>query len=190
VAPRRAGAPENDPLGVRGDFPVVENGVYLNSAYITPVPLAVAAAARAFADAKARSPIPLDDMLKKADEVRGRFARLIGATGDEIGFLFATSEGENIVAAALDLKRGDNVVEFDATRIHTHTFALGDLPTALRYARDRVEDAIKVVVTTRQATLQRGCGPTSRANQGRGLDHTERYRSLISLSANSSRAAA
>jgi L-iditol 2-dehydrogenase len=39
---------------------------------------------------------------------------------------------------------------FDATRIHTHTFALADLPTALRYARDRVEDAIKVVVTTRQ----------------------------------------
>jgi L-iditol 2-dehydrogenase len=40
---------------------------------------------------------------------------------------------------------------FDATRIHTHTFLLTDLPTALRYARERVEDAIKVVVTTRQA---------------------------------------
>jgi len=41
---------------------------------------------------------------------------------------------------------------FDATKIHTHTFPLADLPTALRYARDRVEDAIKVVVTTRQAS--------------------------------------
>jgi threonine dehydrogenase-like Zn-dependent dehydrogenase len=40
---------------------------------------------------------------------------------------------------------------FDATRIHTHTFPLADLPTALRYARDRVEDAIKVVVTNRKA---------------------------------------
>ena len=40
---------------------------------------------------------------------------------------------------------------FDATKIHTHTFALDDLPTALRYARDRVEDAIKVVVTNKQA---------------------------------------
>jgi L-iditol 2-dehydrogenase len=40
---------------------------------------------------------------------------------------------------------------FDATRIHTHTFLLTDLLTALRYARERVEDAIKVVVTTRQA---------------------------------------
>ena len=35
---------------------------------------------------------------------------------------------------------------FDATKIHTHTFALDDLPTAIRYAKDRVEDAIKVVV--------------------------------------------
>jgi L-iditol 2-dehydrogenase len=39
---------------------------------------------------------------------------------------------------------------FDATRIHTHTFPLVDLPTALRYARERVEDAIKVVVTNRR----------------------------------------
>jgi L-iditol 2-dehydrogenase len=38
---------------------------------------------------------------------------------------------------------------FDATKIHTHTFALDDLPTALRYAKDRVEDAIKVVVKAR-----------------------------------------
>ena len=36
---------------------------------------------------------------------------------------------------------------FDATLIHTHTFPLTELPTALRYARERVDDAIKVVVT-------------------------------------------
>ena len=38
---------------------------------------------------------------------------------------------------------------FDATKIHTHTFPLDDLPTAIRYAKDRVEDAIKVVVKPR-----------------------------------------
>ena len=36
---------------------------------------------------------------------------------------------------------------FDATKIHTHTFAMEDLPTALRYARERIDDAIKVVVS-------------------------------------------
>jgi L-iditol 2-dehydrogenase len=38
---------------------------------------------------------------------------------------------------------------FDARLIHTHTFALDELPQALRYARERIEDAIKVVVKTR-----------------------------------------
>jgi L-iditol 2-dehydrogenase len=38
---------------------------------------------------------------------------------------------------------------FDASLIHTHTFPLAELPEALRYARDRVDDAIKVVVKTR-----------------------------------------
>jgi L-iditol 2-dehydrogenase len=40
---------------------------------------------------------------------------------------------------------------FDATKIHTHTFGLQDLPTALRYSREHIDDAIKVVVTTRNA---------------------------------------
>jgi threonine dehydrogenase-like Zn-dependent dehydrogenase len=39
--------------------------------------------------------------------------------------------------------------QFDARKIHTHTFELGELPEALRYARERVEDAIKVVIKTR-----------------------------------------
>ena len=39
---------------------------------------------------------------------------------------------------------------FDAKLIHTHTFPLAEVPTAIRYARERVEDAIKVVVQIRQ----------------------------------------
>ena len=44
---------------------------------------------------------------------------------------------------------------FDARKIHTHTFGLEDLPTALRYARERIEDAIKVVVKPRTGTAQK-----------------------------------
>jgi L-iditol 2-dehydrogenase len=57
-------------------------------------------------------------------------------------------EGRSATHRALELMAEKR---FDATRIHTHTFALADLPTALRYARDRVDDAIKVVVTNRAA---------------------------------------
>jgi L-iditol 2-dehydrogenase len=35
---------------------------------------------------------------------------------------------------------------FDAKLIHTHTFGLSEVPTAIKYARERIEDAIKVVV--------------------------------------------
>jgi selenocysteine lyase/cysteine desulfurase len=108
----------DDPLGVRRDFPAAKDGLYLNSAYIAPVPTEVAAAARAFAERKASKPIPLDEMLRKTDEVRGQFARLVGAQPDEIAFLYATSEGENIFTSALDLTRGDNVV-VDALHYNT-----------------------------------------------------------------------
>ena len=53
---------------------------------------------------------------------------------------------------------------FDAKMIHTHTFPLDEVPTAIRYARDRVEDAIKVVVSdalTRRLT-RRYCRTFSR----------------------------
>src|SRR5438105_12887178 len=88
----------NDPLGVRPDFPILENGrTYLNSAYITPCPRSVPAAGAAFLQAKATRPITVGEMLGKANEVRAQFARLINATPDEIGFVFATTEGENSV---------------------------------------------------------------------------------------------
>jgi L-iditol 2-dehydrogenase len=40
---------------------------------------------------------------------------------------------------------------FDAKMIHTHTFPLTEVPTAIKYARERVEDAIKVVVKIRES---------------------------------------
>ena len=38
---------------------------------------------------------------------------------------------------------------FDAKLIHTHTFGMDEVPTAFRYSRDRIDDAIKVVVKMR-----------------------------------------
>jgi selenocysteine lyase/cysteine desulfurase len=52
-------------------------------------------------------------MLEKTNETRKKFAELFGAKQHEVGFLFATSEGENLVASALDLRPGDNVVVDD-----------------------------------------------------------------------------
>jgi L-iditol 2-dehydrogenase len=52
-------------------------------------------------------------------------------------------EGRSAVRRAEALMRQKR---FDATKIHTHTFPLAELPTAIRYAKDRIDGAIKVVV--------------------------------------------
>ena len=104
----------DDPLGVRKDFPIVNdrNGrIFLNSAYITPIPKQVVAAGHAFLDEKANNSFQLGPLLRKCDEVRAQFARLINASApEEVGLLFSTAEGENVVAAGLELQAGDNVV--------------------------------------------------------------------------------
>jgi len=48
-------------------------------------------------------------------------------------------------AAALMAQR-----RFPAALLHTHSFALEEVPTAIRYARERIDDAIKVVVRMKQ----------------------------------------
>ena len=118
VRPAIAAAQAGDPLGVHAEFPVATRRTYLNAAYIAPVPRAVAAAGCRFVDAKAEQPIALGEMQAHADGVRAAYATLIGAGADEIAFLYATSEGENIVARGLGLAAGDNVV-VDALHYNT-----------------------------------------------------------------------
>ncbi|MFL6673157.1 MAG: zinc-binding dehydrogenase, partial [Massilia sp.] len=52
-------------------------------------------------------------------------------------------EGKSATHRASSLM-GQN--RFPAKLIHTHTFPLEEVPTALKYARERIDDAIKVVV--------------------------------------------
>ncbi len=41
---------------------------------------------------------------------------------------------------------------FDAGLVHSHTFPMDELPTALKYAAERIDDAIKVVVSMHKTT--------------------------------------
>jgi selenocysteine lyase/cysteine desulfurase len=100
----------DDPLGVRRDFPVIGESIYLDSPYITPSPRQAVDAAKAFTEAKGRDPVSLGAMLEESSLVRRRYAQLVNASEAEVGLLFATSEGENIVARALEFDAGDNVV--------------------------------------------------------------------------------
>jgi len=102
-----------DPLGVRGDFPIAASRTYLNTAYIAPLPKPVIAAGQGFMDKRAREPLSVGDLLRQVSATRGKFARFINASPDEVALLYTTSEGENIVANSIPWTAGDNVVVDD-----------------------------------------------------------------------------
>jgi selenocysteine lyase/cysteine desulfurase len=110
-----------DLMGVREDFPITREFAYLNSPYIGPSPQVVVDAVKSFLQAKADNPVQLGAMLSATTDVRRKFAGLVNAEVGEIGLLSTTSEGENIITAALDLGAGDNVViddlHYDTTLI-------------------------------------------------------------------------
>jgi selenocysteine lyase/cysteine desulfurase len=55
----------------------------------------------------------LAGLMAATESVREQFARLVNATPDEIGLLFSTGDGENVIANGVGLKAGDNVVVDD-----------------------------------------------------------------------------
>jgi selenocysteine lyase/cysteine desulfurase len=105
--------PRRDPLGVRGDFPVTAERIYLNSAFIAPIHNDVAAAGRAHIERKSTGTMQLGALMGACESVRTQFAKLVNATPDEIGLLFSTGDGENVIANGVGLKAGDNVVVDD-----------------------------------------------------------------------------
>ena len=99
---------DEDPLGIRADFPITREQAYLNTSSVGPIPRVVRDAALDYADRKMLSPDKSRaDVLEAARE---GFADLFGAKKEEIAILYSTSDGENVAARALDLRAGDNVV--------------------------------------------------------------------------------
>ena len=102
---------DEDPLGVRAEFPVTQEMTYINMSYVGPMPRVVHEAALKYAEEQLLTPARgLGISMEIKQQARVKFAELFGAKPEEIALLFSTSDGENIVTNALDLKAGDNVV--------------------------------------------------------------------------------
>ncbi len=99
----------DDPLGIRSEFPVTDEMAYLNTASVGPLSRTVRDALSAYADQKMLQHDRASLGRAKAS-ARQKFAQLFGADEDELAFLYATSDGENVVTRAMDWKAGDNVV--------------------------------------------------------------------------------
>ncbi len=123
---------DDDPLGVRKDFPAATNCTYLNTPFISPPPRSVEEAGVAFLRAKTTARRTHGSMFETTDEARGLFASLFGAKTEEVAFLFTTSEGENIVAAEFRLHETARKYEYA-----TVTFgSLYQLVAGLKYLTD------------------------------------------------------
>jgi len=110
---RTAAAAQDDPLGVRRDFPALRDYAFLNTAYTGLAPQVVVDASREWLATRAGRTFTVGEMLAKADEVRRNYATMFGAAEDEIAFLASTSEGENMVVNSVDFTPGDNIVYDD-----------------------------------------------------------------------------
>jgi selenocysteine lyase/cysteine desulfurase len=97
---------------LRSEFPIMERLTYLDMAYGNPLANRVRVAMEEYMKAFQRDGVSVarDRAYGVLEEVRAKFAALVGAEASEIAFVKNTSEGLNAVAAGLRMEAGDNVV--------------------------------------------------------------------------------
>ncbi len=125
----------------RKDFPALQNQVFLDSACVSLAPQRSIEKLRAFLDMAASCPsgnasqqhLDMDAMRSAA---RPPLAKLINASEDDIALMESTTQGMNLVANAIPLKRGDRVVVCD----------LEFVAVALPWVQKRQETGIEIDV--------------------------------------------
>jgi selenocysteine lyase/cysteine desulfurase len=101
------------PPSVRADFPSVATETYMNSAAMHPLGSFAARGIEQVMNYRLHGPGAgrSDFGAEKQQDLKKRYAQLIGATVNEIAYTASTSDGENIVVMGMDLpRRGGNVV--------------------------------------------------------------------------------
>ena len=97
--------------GIRSDFPVTNEVIYLDTAYDGPYPLPVLEAGRESLDRRARGfGGRVQDWLHVLGQAKDDLAGMIGAKPSEVAITTNTTQGTNIVATSLGFEPGDNVV--------------------------------------------------------------------------------
>ncbi len=95
----------------KAEFPVTERFLYLNHAGVSPIPASAAeAGTRLLCQSRDEGAFRLRKWVEISEDARGRFARMIGASPEEVAFIKSTSEGLSFIAAGFPWKEGDNLV--------------------------------------------------------------------------------
>jgi L-cysteine/cystine lyase len=106
-----------DPTAFRAEFPLFGKVGYLNAGSDGPVPRRAAEAAReriAIELAEGRGSMQaFRHLLESTEELRARYAGLLGCDPGETAITRSTTDGVNVVLAGLDLQPGDEIVTSD-----------------------------------------------------------------------------
>jgi L-cysteine/cystine lyase len=115
---------------LRAQFPVLERLAYLNAGTNGPVPTrAFEAADRSLREQLERGRSDkawFERQVERIDELRGRVARLLGATTADVALTGSTTDGINAALHAIDIKPGDEILTSD----EEHAGVLGPIATA------------------------------------------------------------
>lgn len=115
---------------IRKLFPAAEKYTYLNSAAVSPMPVAaVEAVLSQLKDVSENGTAHYTDWIDTKNHARALVAELLGVRADQIAFMRNTSDGFASVANGISWEKGDNIVSFE--REFPANFY------AWRYARDR-----------------------------------------------------
>lgn len=125
----------------REEFPVAGNYVFLNHAGVGPTSTRVVNAVRRFMELLATVGRPcFEEWEALADECRARFARLVGASPEEIAFVRNTSHGLSLLASGLDWRAGDRVAVATSVEYPSNVYPWLDLERRGVVALDRIEE--------------------------------------------------
>jgi len=93
------------------EFPVAAEFLYFNHAGVSPIPARAAEAGiRVLQRSRDEGAYQMRKWEELANETRERFAKIVGASPEEIAFVKNTSEGLSYVAAGFPWREGDNLV--------------------------------------------------------------------------------
>ncbi len=98
----------------RAKFQVDDEVAYFNTASLSPLLRSVRAAGDEALDRRAKPwTISAPDWFADVEELRARFARLIGSTADDVALVPATSYGLSVAARNITAAPGDRVLVLD-----------------------------------------------------------------------------
>jgi len=114
-------------LPARDDFAIPPGQVYLNSAFIHPIPVAAADAVRRYLATRTFEAPRVRSGDSVAAEVKREFAALINATPGSISLVQSTMVAENLVVNGLGLPGSDATVVTDALHFDGSLVLYGEL---------------------------------------------------------------